>query len=72
MIILTPRYRDMSIRKLGSKISKIKKSLSNFWEDADKLSKKKIKFLERNHEKIEDLIDDYNKTFDEDYTMEKI
>jgi hypothetical protein len=62
----------MSITKLGSKISTIKKTLKEKWSDFGDLSKKEKNFLERKHKKVHELIDDYNKKFDEDYSMEEI
>jgi len=78
--ILNPAYGDMSVVVLGSSLVKIKKSLrekhwSEHFDWPDTCSEEKTEqvknFLLKDHKTIDELVKDYNESFDEDYTLEE-
>jgi len=77
--ILRPRYGDMDVVVLGSSVKTIIKKLRTHWEDELENPEDyfedtiyNINFiLSEEYDSIEDLMEDYNKRMDEDYTFEE-
>lgn len=77
--ILRPSYGDMSVKILGNSVSKILKSLAEHWEDElncpqdfDKKTVDKINsFLNTTYSSVAEIMEAYNKNFDEDYSFDE-
>jgi hypothetical protein len=80
MIVLKPYYSDMRVVVLGASVPKILKTLkSDHWEDEleypDGYDEEHIKdinkFFKKKFKSVDELMDFYNQTIDEDYKMER-
>ena len=80
MIILKPHYSDMCVVTLGSSVHTVMRALEKkHWDDVldypqsysdDHVNEVK-EFLKKEFDSVDEIMDFYNETMDEDYIMEE-